>query len=172
MKLISWNIRGMNGPRKTCLLKNMIKQESPQVIFLQETKCDTAMLDKLAQRFWPGSYNIAVNANGASRGIAIIWDSRAVELTNFHAHRSFLQATFHIIGTNQYGLLTNVYFPQDTRQKERILDSISTLNQNRSLPLWIAGGDFNMITRMDERRGGRGKSSQDGTLLLDFIQNN
>jgi len=95
-----------------------------------------------------------------------------VELTNFHAHRSFLQATFHILGTNQYGLLTNVYFPQDTRQKERILDSISTLNQNRSLPLWIAGGDFNMITRMDERRGGRGKSSQDGTLLLDFIQNN
>eukprot|EP00253_Pinus_taeda_P005332 PITA_05332 len=162
----------MNGPRKTRLLKNMIKQESPQVIFLQETKCDTAMLDKLAHKFWPGSYNIAVDANGASGGIAIIWDSRAVELTNFHAHRSFLQANFHILGTNQYGLLTNVYFPQDTQQKERILDSISTLNQNRSLPLWIAGGDFNMITRMDERRGGRGKSSQDGTLLLDFIQNN
>ena len=66
MKLISWNIRGLNGPRKTRLLKNMIKQENPQVIFLQETKCDTIVLDKLSNKFWPGSHNTAVDANGAS----------------------------------------------------------------------------------------------------------
>eukprot|EP00253_Pinus_taeda_P002878 PITA_02878 len=131
----------------------MIKQENPQVIFLQETKCDTIVLDKLANKFWSGSHNTAVDANGASGGIAIIWDSRAVELTNFHAHGNFLQATFHILGTNQCGLLTNVYFPQETHQKERILNSISALNQNRPLRLWIAGGYFNKITRMDERRG-------------------
>lgn len=113
-----------------------------------------------------------MDANGASGGLAILWDSRAMELTNFHAHRNFLQANFHILGTNQYGLLTNVYFPQETQRKEEILNSLSALNQNRTLPLWIAGGDFNMITRVDERRGGRGRSSQEGSLLKDFIQNN
>eukprot|EP00253_Pinus_taeda_P002817 PITA_02817 len=172
MKLISWNIRGLNGPRKTRLLKNMLKQENPQVLFLQEIKCDSSVLDRIANKFWPRSHNIAVDANGASGGLAILWDSRATELTNFHAHRNFLQATFHILGTNQYGLLTNVYFPQETQRKEDILNSISALNQNRPLPLWIAGGYFNMITRMDERRGGTGRSSQEGSLLKDFIQNN
>lgn len=111
MKLISWNIRGLNGPRKTRILKNMLKQENPQVLFLQETKCDSNALDRLTAKFWPRSQNIAVDADGASGGLAIIWDSRAIVLNNFHAHRNFLQATFHIIGTNQHGLLTNVYFP-------------------------------------------------------------
>eukprot|EP00253_Pinus_taeda_P005441 PITA_05441 len=131
----------------------MLKQENPQVLFLQETKCDSKVLDRLANKFWPGSHNIVVDANGSSVGIAILWDSRAMEFTNFHAHRNFLQATFHILGTNQYGLLTNVYFPQETQRKEEIVNSISALNQNRPLPHWIAGGDFNMITSLDERRG-------------------
>eukprot|EP00253_Pinus_taeda_P026964 PITA_26964 len=172
MRLISWNIRGLNGPRKTRLLKNMIKEENPQVLFLQETKCDSNVHDRLPTKFWPGIHNIVVHADGASGGLAILWDSRAMVLNNFHAHRNFLQATFHILGTNQHGLLTNVHFPQETHRKSEILNSISALNQNRPLPLWIGRGDFNMITRLDERRGGRRRSSHEGSLLKDFIQNN
>lgn len=172
MKLISWNIRGLNGPRITRILKNMLKQENPQSLFLQDTKCDSNILDRLAAKFWPGNHNVVVEADGASGGLAIIWDSRAIVLNNFHAHRNFLQANFHIIGTNQHGLLTNVYFPQETPRKAEILNSISVLNQNRPLPLWITRGDFNMVTRLEERRGGRCKSSQEGSLLKDFIQKN
>jgi len=172
MKLLYWNIRGLNCPRKTQILKNMIKQENPQVLFLQETKCDSNILDRLAAKFWPGCHNIAVDANGASGGLAIIWDSRAIKLNNFHAHRNFLQANFHIIGTNQHGLMTNVYFPQDTSSKENILHSVSAVNHNRLYPLWIAGGDFNMITRQEEKRVGRCRGSQEGLILKNFTQNN
>lgn len=113
-----------------------------------------------------------MDVDGASGGVVIIWDSRVVKLKNFHAHRNFLQAFFHIIGTNLHGLLTNVYFPQETPRKAGILNSISVLNNNRLHPLWIAGGDFNMITRLEEKRGGRCRGSQEGSLLKDFIQNN
>lgn len=170
MKLISWNIRGLNGPRKTRILKKMIKQENPQVLFLQE--CDSNALDRVAAKIWPGSLNIVVDADGASGSLEIIWDSRAIGLNNFHAHKNFLQVIFHIIGTNLHGLLTNVYFPQETYRKAGILNSLSELNQNRLHPLWIAGGDFNMITRLEEKRGGRCRGSQEGSILKDFIQNN
>lgn len=113
-----------------------------------------------------------MDADGASGGLAIIWDLRAIRLNNFHAHRNFLQAIFHIIGTNIHGLLTNVYFPQETYLKAGILNSLSEINHNRSLPLWIVGGDFNMITRLEEKRGGRCRGSQEGSLLKDFIQTN
>lgn len=57
-----------------------------------------------------------VDASGASRGLEIAWNTKAVSLTDFHANHNLIQATFHIIGTNIHGHLTNVYFPQDGAQ--------------------------------------------------------
>lgn len=93
-------------------------------------------------------------------------------LNNIHANENFIQAIFHIIGTNTYGHLTNVYFPQDTMHKIEILNTLSVINSARVHPLWIAGGDFNMITRLEENRGGRNNGNKDVIHLKDFIQNN
>jgi len=128
MKLISWNIRGLNGPGKNRILKNMIKQEKPQIVFLQETKCNSSALDRFAAKVWPVSFNDTVDADGAFGGLEIVWDSRAIKLDNIHASRNFLQATFHIIGTNIHGLSTNVYFPQEASLKVGILNTLSAIN--------------------------------------------
>lgn len=114
MKLISWNIRGLNGPRKGRLLKNMIMQEKPSILFLQEMKCSSVTLEKIAAKVCPSGLVATVDAQGASGGLAILWDARATHLNNMQANKSFIQATFHLSGTNTYGLLTNVYFPQET----------------------------------------------------------
>jgi len=50
MKLMSWNIRGLNGPKKGRLLKNMLMEEKPTVLFLQETKCNMSILKKIAAK--------------------------------------------------------------------------------------------------------------------------
>jgi len=75
MKLISWNIRGLNGPRKGRLLKNMLMQEKPSILFLQETKCSSVTLEKIAAKVWPSGLVAAVDAQGASGGLAILWDA-------------------------------------------------------------------------------------------------
>lgn len=111
MKLISWNIRGLSGPGKGILLKNLILQEKPQIIFLQENKCNSTALERIASKAWPGSLSVVVDANGASGGLEIIWDACTIRLNNFHAAKNFIQAIFHISGTNIHGHLTNVYFP-------------------------------------------------------------
>eukprot|EP00253_Pinus_taeda_P021755 PITA_21755 len=89
-----------------------------------------------------------------------------------NANKNFIQAEFHIMGTNIHGHLTNVYFPQEGPQKAAILANISQLNNGRRLPLWILGGDFNMIASSEEKKGGRCRINKDGTLLKDFIQDN
>ena len=48
---------------------------------------------------------------GASGGLAIVWDDRAITLTNIHASKHFIQAKFHLTGINVHGNLTIVYFP-------------------------------------------------------------
>ena len=172
MKLISWNIRGINGPKKGRLLKNMLMEEKPAILFLQETKCNQAVLEKVAAKVWPGGLVTVVDAQGASGGLAILWDARSLHLGNIHANRHFIQATFHLIGTNISGHITNVYFPQETQQKVEILEAFTQLNVERIHPLWISGGDYNMIATIEEKRGGRCRINRDGSALRDFIHNN
>jgi len=172
MKLISWNIRGLNSPRKGKLLKNLIMEDKPTILFLQETKCNSITLERIAATAWPGGQVTTVDAQGASGGLAILWDAGKVQLNNTHANKNHIQADFHIRGTNIHGHLTNVYFPQESPQKADILDDITLLNANRQHPLWILGGDFNMIATIEEKKGGRCKINRDGTLLKDFIHHN
>eukprot|EP00253_Pinus_taeda_P026887 PITA_26887 len=68
--------------------------------------------------------------------------------------------------------MTNVYFPQETQHKVEILDALTQLNTERIYPLWISGGDYNMISTMEEKKGGRCIINRDGSILKDFIQNN
>jgi len=172
MKLISWNIRGLNCPRKGKLLKNMLMEEKAAVLFLQETKCNSIVLEKIAAKAWPGGIVAAVDAQGTSGGLAVLWDARKIQMTNIHANKNFIQAIFHIIGTNIYGHITNVYFPQETQHKNEILEALTNLSTDRQYPLWIAGGDYNMIASVEEKKGGRCRTNRDGSLLKDFIQNN
>ena len=111
MKLVSWNLRGLNSPGKLRMLKNMIKMENPQMCFLQETKCNSSTLESILSKAWPGCHSVAVDTSGASRGLAIAWNTQAIELKNIHVTHHMIHATFHILGTNVHGHLTNVYFP-------------------------------------------------------------
>eukprot|EP00253_Pinus_taeda_P023692 PITA_23692 len=147
-------------------------QEKPQILFLQETKCNSSALERIAAKVLPGGLTATVDADGASRSLAILWDAQAIRLNNIHANKNFIQEIFHIIGTNIHGLLTNVYFPQEAMHKAEILNTLSAINIDRPHRLWISGGDFNMITRLEEKRGCRNRGNQEGKPLKDFIQNN
>lgn len=155
MKLISWNLRGLNGLGKYGMIKNLIQKEKPHIFFMQETKCSSTLLNTTLSKAWHGYHTMAVDAIAVSGGLAITWNAQAIELIDSHANHHFIQAIFHIIGTHVHGHLTNVYSPQATENKISIMDTLSLLNVNRSHPLWIMGGDFNMITKLEEKIGGR-----------------
>eukprot|EP00253_Pinus_taeda_P013020 PITA_13020 len=150
----------------------MIQSEKPTVVFLQETKNTNVILEKILRKAWPGSRSVSVDGLGASGGLAIVWNPQSITLQDFHASRNFIQASFHILGTEIHGLLTNTYFPQDLHQKLEVLEALTALNANRLHPLWISGGDYNIITSLTEKKGGRMKLEEDSTGLKEFIQNN
>lgn len=172
MKLVSWNIRGLNSPGKQRLIKYVIKQEQPQIFFLQETKCNNSAIANILSKAWPGCHSVAVDATGALGGLTIAWSTQVIEFKDIHATHHMIQATFHIVGTNVYGHLTNVYFPQIANRKIAALNTIEELNSNRVHPLWIVGGDYNMITKMEEKKGGRARLEQEVAHFKDFIYNN
>ena len=38
IKMISWNVRGLNDPRKRLVVKNLLREWKCDVVYLQETK--------------------------------------------------------------------------------------------------------------------------------------
>ena len=64
MKLISWNIMGCSNPKKWKTINKKIKQENPDILFLQETKCSLEGLEKIRDKIWKGSQLMALDATG------------------------------------------------------------------------------------------------------------
>ena len=72
MELISWKIRGCSNPKKYKTINKKIKQENPNILFLQETKCSLEGLEKIRDKIWKGSHLMALDVAGQSSGVAIL----------------------------------------------------------------------------------------------------
>lgn len=139
---------------------------------MQETKCSSSTIESILSKVWAGCQRVTVDATGALGGLAITWNTQQVSLTNFYALHHFIHAMFHLIGTNMQGHLTNVYFPQESTQKLKLLETLEIINATRTHPLQLTGGDFNMITRLEEKLGGRGKLEKESNEFKVYIQQN
>jgi hypothetical protein len=83
MKILSWNIRGLNAKSKQDLLKDRIKKDQPDILLLQETKCAGIEANITIQRCWKQAQYVEVDARGAAGGFAILWNPTTVLLNNF-----------------------------------------------------------------------------------------
>eukprot|EP00253_Pinus_taeda_P018922 PITA_18922 len=115
----------MNGAPKHRMLKNLIQKEKPSIVFLQETKSNSTIIERVLRKIWSGCSSVSVDASGTSGGL-----------------------------------------------KLALLDTLTALNYNRRFPLWIGGGDFNIIRALEEKSNGRSKLEGDSIGFRNYIQNN
>lgn len=94
----------------------------------------------ILSKAWPGCQAVTVDASGASGGLAIAWNTKAILLTEFHASHHLIQANFQIIGTNIHGHLSNVYFPQDSMQNIAMLNTLEALNSPKPMHYGLQAG--------------------------------
>ena len=78
MKFLSWNMRGLNNPQKQYALKQIISQEKIDCVLIQETKMSSASFDKIASYIWLGAGYLHRDSDGASGGIATMWNSSSM----------------------------------------------------------------------------------------------
>jgi exonuclease III len=154
MKVISWNVRGINGLNKHRMLRRKIHQEKPTILLIQETKSNSENLQTLLSRLWKNNKSIAVDAARASGGLAITWNPSNITLNDFTTTRNSISTSYHLIGTDVHGFITNVYGPQTSDQKINLLNLLDWYKKEQPRQNWILGGDFNLITNLSgkERR--------------------
>lgn len=75
MKIMSWNVRGLESLRATKRYKHMLKVYHPQIIFFMETKLNVAKMEKVHKRF--GFHNdIDVSTYVIRGGLSLGWGIR------------------------------------------------------------------------------------------------
>ena len=81
IKILSWNVRGVNNPEKRKVIKRFIRDQQVDLIFLQETKVQTMTLKMArslgAKRFLDWG---TVDPSRSSGGILFFWDKRNLEV--------------------------------------------------------------------------------------------
>ena len=71
MKIISWNIRGMNINHKLDIVCNFVKEQKPNIFLIQETKMEKERAEKINS--FKDYCLKASNSEGASGGTLILW---------------------------------------------------------------------------------------------------
>ena len=80
LRLLSWNVRGLNNPRKREVCKNLLKEWRCDIVCLQETKPSSvnfAVLRSLLSS--PFNDWAVLDAVQSSGGVLLIWDKQVVK---------------------------------------------------------------------------------------------
>jgi exonuclease III len=162
-KILSQNIRGINGTKKWNLLRNKISETNCDFICLQETKrdhFDEAYLRKFCHRKYDNFFHLSNEALG---GTITIWQSSKLDgeliLDNEYAQ----MVKFCSFLANESWDLINIYAPCTPSGKLSFLEWFSNFSIPQNLPC-IFLRDFNKIRRSENRNKPGGNSQ----IMLEF----
>lgn len=155
LKLIFWNVRGLNRRAKRTDVRSVISSTSPCIVCLQETKLalvSSAIVFETLSNQFEDFYLLP--ANGTRGGILLAWRHSSISLSNptigdHHVSAIILDTS----GANPWWI-TGVYGPQGDDEKLEFISELQDLWSNMASP-WLVGGDFNVIASAVDKNNTR-----------------
>lgn len=171
MKILSWNVRGLNAPNKWSLIRRHIDVCQAEICMFQETKLGGIALESFGRKLklwkWAG-----VEAEGAFGGLLILWKPQSVLVEVMHLSRHWMACKVRSLISNLSFNLINVYGPLLCLQKKLVWLELDGILQNFQQEPSILGGDFNAILRLEDKKGGFGKVLQSQKDFCSFVERN
>jgi hypothetical protein len=145
-------------------LRALVKGQSPQIVFLCETKANDCRLKKIASSL--GFFeHLPVAAQGKSGGICLFWSSCIhVEVLEFNSVTIAISIHDSVCNWSLVGF----YGPPYYRKREKAWTNLFGLLQSLEGP-WLCFGDFNIVVEDNEKLGGRSGSSSASNYLRSLI---
>ena len=156
IKIISWNVRGVNAPEKRKVIKNFLRSYRADMVCLQETKVHD-MSAELARSLGVGrSLNWkALDAEGSAGGILLLWDNSRINLVDSVVGSFSVTCLFRMPENGFLWAFSGVYGPTQNGLRESFWEELGSIKGLWECP-WCVGGDFNEVLFPNEiSRGGR-----------------
>ncbi|GMI96865.1 hypothetical protein HRI_003355800 [Hibiscus trionum] len=151
MKTVSWNVRGLGSPHVVRRVGATLREFSPALIFLIETKLHSSKMERVRRKF--GYRNgIDVSSTGRSVGLSLGWkDNVKVSLRSFSTRHIDVLIEADSDGVSWH--FTGFYGAPETNNSQASWDFLRSLNDSPHVP-WCVLGDFNEILSLEEKQGG------------------
>ncbi|RVW85679.1 Transposon TX1 uncharacterized 149 kDa protein [Vitis vinifera] len=151
LRILSWNVRGVNDSAKRKVIKAMIRSQRVDMFCLQETKIQS-MTEGLVRSLGTGRFLNwgTVDAQGSAGGILICWDKRTLELMELEVGCFSISCRMRNVEDGLVWMFTGVYGPFSKEEREWMWEEIGAIRGIWEDP-WCIGGDFNVTLSMRER---------------------
>ena len=151
--LLSWNVRGLNNPRKREVCKNLLKDWKCNIVCFQEMKVsstDVAFIRSL----WGSPFTdwAVLDAVQTSGGVLLVWDKRVFEKLDVIAGQFSVSVLLRGMVDDFVWACTGVYGPSDDGQRASLWEELSQVCARWPMA-WCIVGDFNIIRYPSERLG-------------------
>jgi exonuclease III len=153
LRLLSWNVKGLNNPQKREVVKNLLRDWRCDIVCLQETKLDALDLHTM-RSLWGSQYVdwVALDATNTAGGIVLMWDTRVVEKIDAEIGQFSVSCYWHGLVDDFDWVCSGVYGPQSEENRQFCWEELSSVRQRWAAP-WCVVGDFNAIRMPSERLG-------------------
>ena len=112
VKIISWNVRGVNGSEKRKVIKNFLRSYRVDIVCLQETKVQEMSVELVRSLGVGRRLNWkALNAEGSAGGILLFWDNSRITLVDSIVGSYSVSCLFRMLETGFYGPLVGYMVP-------------------------------------------------------------
>ena len=112
-----------------------MKEEKPDMIFIQETKCLVEKIREIHSKWLIKYEYLEVKVDEATGGILTLWNPQKLGILHAKASRNYLSVVIQPLGDKEVYLLTNVYGPQKLDEKLRLLTLLEELRaRHRDIP--------------------------------------
>lgn len=162
MNLMSYNCRGLGKTRAVDRLAELVRRESPHILFLMETKCDCKKMDCIKRKLGFLSY-FSMDCVGRSGGLCLLWeeggDLSVVSFTSHHIDANVCMGS----GLTSRRFIGFYGWPrhEDKLHSFKLLKRLSCdVSQG-----WMCVGDFNQILNIEDKNGG---NDPDFNLIIVF----
>ncbi|XP_042972730.1 uncharacterized protein LOC122304522 [Carya illinoinensis] len=150
MSIIVWNCRWLRNPRPVRILKKLVKDKCPNLVFLVETKTGRQRLESVRRSLrLDGCF--AVDSVGLSGGIALLWKEEW-EVTIINYTRWHISALVKEEVNGQTWQFTGFYGHPETAKRKGSWQLLEMLKPPTPMA-WLCAGDFNEIQHQKEKQG-------------------
>ena len=160
-----WNCRGLGNLRTGRELMELVRAKDHFVVFLVKTLTDDARLE-----FIQSSINFdhrwVVPRVGKSGGLVLHWRS-SINLSIEGLDKYYIDAFINKDQESEWRL-TSFYGESETARRSEAWEKLQNLSSRRERP-WLCCGDFNEITRQDEKLGDVTRSHTQMQLFREVI---
>lgn len=150
MNVIAWNARVLGKPNAFHELRRLVVDNSPDILFISETKLKTKKCDNWRARLNMGGW-FMVDSEGASGGLILAWKNYLN--VNVRSYSKGHIDTLITDNAHKIWRVTGFYGNPEVANRKFSWDLLRRLGEDaecKDIP-WIVGGDFNEILFTHEK---------------------